>query len=141
MNDHYRQVPILALTANAIPGMRELFLEKGFNDYFTKPIDTGKLDALLRRWLPVDKIEHITYIAQEEALHPAAVSAVLPQPAGESSAEQDAPSRVQKEPRPRRRFNKQRKKQSVSASRAWCRYYFSPPACWYWRSPSWPFLS
>jgi signal transduction histidine kinase/DNA-binding response OmpR family regulator/HPt (histidine-containing phosphotransfer) domain-containing protein len=56
---YYRQVPVVALTANAVPGTKEMFLKKGFNDYFTKPIDTAKLDAILRRWLPEDKIETV----------------------------------------------------------------------------------
>jgi signal transduction histidine kinase/DNA-binding response OmpR family regulator/HPt (histidine-containing phosphotransfer) domain-containing protein len=53
-----REVPIVALTANAVPGMEEMFLKKGFNDYFTKPINTAKLDAVILRWLPADKIEY-----------------------------------------------------------------------------------
>jgi CheY-like chemotaxis protein len=48
-------VPIVALTANAISGMREMFLEKGFNDFLAKPIDVSKLDEMLDRWIPKDK--------------------------------------------------------------------------------------
>jgi signal transduction histidine kinase/CheY-like chemotaxis protein len=51
----YRDVPIVALTANAISGMRELFLEKGMNDFLPKPIDPVKLDALLHKWIPANK--------------------------------------------------------------------------------------
>ncbi|MCL2008548.1 MAG: ATP-binding protein, partial [Treponema sp.] len=51
------QVPIIALTANAVVGMRELFLEKGFNDFLAKPIDVVKLDEILQRWIPEEKIE------------------------------------------------------------------------------------
>jgi signal transduction histidine kinase/CheY-like chemotaxis protein len=50
-----RDVPIIALTANAVPGMREMFLENGMNDFISKPIDSARLEALLREWLPEDK--------------------------------------------------------------------------------------
>ncbi|MDR2952097.1 MAG: response regulator [Treponema sp.] len=51
------QIPIVALTANAVVGMREMFLEKGFNDFLTKPIDISKLDEMLKRWIPKEKRE------------------------------------------------------------------------------------
>jgi len=50
-----RQIPIVALTANAVVGMREMFIEKGFSDFLSKPIDISKLDDILNRWLPVEK--------------------------------------------------------------------------------------
>jgi signal transduction histidine kinase/HPt (histidine-containing phosphotransfer) domain-containing protein/ActR/RegA family two-component response regulator len=50
-----KTVPIIALTANAVSGMRELFLEKGFNDFLSKPIEITKLDAVTAKWLPADK--------------------------------------------------------------------------------------
>jgi CheY-like chemotaxis protein len=49
------QVPIIALTANAISGMREMFIEHGFNDFLAKPIDISKLDGILCRWIPKEK--------------------------------------------------------------------------------------
>jgi len=48
-------VPIIALTANAISGMKEMFLDKGFNDFLAKPIDVSKLDEILAKWIPKDK--------------------------------------------------------------------------------------
>jgi len=48
-------VPIIALTANAVVGMREMFIEKGFNDFLSKPIDVSKLDEMLDRWIPKEK--------------------------------------------------------------------------------------
>ena len=48
-------VPIIALTANAVLGMRDMFLANGFNDYLTKPIDTIKLNAALEKWIPKAK--------------------------------------------------------------------------------------
>jgi len=48
-------VPIIALTANAVSGMKEMFLEKGFNGFIAKPIDVSKLDDMLDRWIPKEK--------------------------------------------------------------------------------------
>ncbi len=46
-----RQVPIIALTANAMRGDRERCLAAGMNDYLAKPIRPGELDAMLGKWL------------------------------------------------------------------------------------------
>jgi len=45
-------VPIIAMTANALQGDRELCLEAGMNDYISKPIDPEKLSGALEHWLP-----------------------------------------------------------------------------------------
>jgi signal transduction histidine kinase/CheY-like chemotaxis protein len=50
-----QKVPIIALTANAISGMKEMFLAKGFNDYLSKPIEIAKLDDMMARWIPREK--------------------------------------------------------------------------------------
>ena len=50
-----QQMPIIALTANAVSGMREMFIEKGFNDFLAKPIDVSKLDEMLGKWIPKEK--------------------------------------------------------------------------------------
>jgi signal transduction histidine kinase/CheY-like chemotaxis protein len=49
------QTPIIALTANAVVGMREMFIENGFNDFIAKPIDVSKLDEMIYRWIPREK--------------------------------------------------------------------------------------
>lgn len=41
------QTPVVALTANAINGMREKYLSAGFNDYLAKPIEKEPLEKLL----------------------------------------------------------------------------------------------
>jgi len=41
------ELPIVALTANAVAGQAEMFLEHGFNDFISKPINVHKLDYLL----------------------------------------------------------------------------------------------
>ncbi len=43
---------VIALTANAIAGCQEMYSEYGFNDYFSKPVQADKLDALLIQHLP-----------------------------------------------------------------------------------------
>lgn len=52
---YYRNVPIIALTANAIAGMRERFLAEGFADYLEKPIEASVLERVLKRNIPEEK--------------------------------------------------------------------------------------
>ncbi len=49
--DYARNIPVIALTANAIIGNEEMFLSQGFQDFISKPIDIMKLDFVLRRWV------------------------------------------------------------------------------------------
>ncbi|MEU1112252.1 HAMP domain-containing protein [Streptomyces sp. NPDC005866] len=49
----YAQLPIIAVTAKAMPGDQEKSLASGANDYITKPVDTNDLIARVRRWLAV----------------------------------------------------------------------------------------
>ncbi|MGN0412708.1 MAG: ATP-binding protein [Lachnospiraceae bacterium] len=51
-----QDTPVIALTANAISGMREMYLEKGFTDYLSKPIDSNLLQEMLEKYLPADKV-------------------------------------------------------------------------------------
>jgi HPt (histidine-containing phosphotransfer) domain-containing protein len=46
----------VALSANAVSGAREAFLEAGMNDFISKPIDPAVLNRALIRWLPADKV-------------------------------------------------------------------------------------
>lgn len=46
------QIPIIAVTANALPGQREKCLATGMNDYLSKPIQTDLLASTLRKYLP-----------------------------------------------------------------------------------------
>lgn len=49
-----RRTPIAALTANAMEGDRERFLESGMDDYLSKPFDRQSLESLVSRWLGTD---------------------------------------------------------------------------------------
>ncbi len=50
-----RNVPIVALTANAIKGVEEMFVESGMNDFLAKPLDIKRLGAVMSRWIPKEK--------------------------------------------------------------------------------------
>lgn len=54
--EYFRMVPIVALSANAVRGAREMFLEAGMNDFVPKPIEMRIIDRTLRKWLPEDKV-------------------------------------------------------------------------------------
>lgn len=49
--EKYSRLPVVVLTANAIEGAREMFLEKGFNGFLTKPIDMRAVNEVLERWI------------------------------------------------------------------------------------------
>ncbi|MBO6113169.1 MAG: response regulator [Lachnospiraceae bacterium] len=51
-----KDVPVVALTANAVSGAREMFLNAGFNDYLSKPVDGIMLERMLMHLLPGDKV-------------------------------------------------------------------------------------
>ena len=44
-------IPTVALTANALSGMREQYIAKGFDDYLAKPIEKEELDKILAKYL------------------------------------------------------------------------------------------
>jgi len=58
----FRDLPIIAMTANAMSGARDLCLEAGLDDYIAKPIEPDELFALLTKWikpLMVEKPKHL----------------------------------------------------------------------------------
>jgi signal transduction histidine kinase/CheY-like chemotaxis protein len=80
--DHFKEIPIIALTANAVSGMREMFLEKGFSDYLSKPIEIRKLDEILERWVPAEKRVVFSDIEKSSGESPTPDSGFLPQTRG-----------------------------------------------------------
>ena len=57
---YFQTVPIIALTANAIGGAREMFLAEGFQDFVAKPIELSVLERVLQRYIPQQKIIKIS---------------------------------------------------------------------------------
>ena len=49
-------IPIISLTANAVAGAREQYIEACFSDYLTKPVMVNELEDMLQKYLPEDKI-------------------------------------------------------------------------------------
>ena len=54
--------PIICLTADAVSGARNKYLEQGFTDYLSKPVESKTLEATLKKYLPEDKV-----VIEEEA--------------------------------------------------------------------------
>lgn len=74
--------PIIALTANAISGAREMYLQYGFEDFLAKPIDIKKLDRILTAHLPKEKqlpLEEEQIIASPSTLNAAEDIEILTQ--------------------------------------------------------------
>ena len=56
----YADIPIIALTANAVEGTREMFMKEGMNDFVAKPIELRILASKMKQWLPADKIKKVS---------------------------------------------------------------------------------
>ncbi|MDR1578724.1 MAG: response regulator, partial [Synergistaceae bacterium] len=69
----YETLPIIALTANAVQGAREMFLANGLIDFISKPIDARELNEILLKWLPKEKIEWSKEAAEPAGAADAAV--------------------------------------------------------------------
>ncbi len=59
--DYFKNLPIVALTANALVGARELFVTEGMNDFLAKPIEMKKLNEVLLKWIPKHKQQEATF--------------------------------------------------------------------------------
>ncbi len=56
--EYVSNIPVIALTANAVSGIREKFFDEGFQDFVSKPIQSEVLQMALLRWLPEELIIH-----------------------------------------------------------------------------------
>ena len=54
-SEYMKTVPLIALTANVVSGVREMFISEGFDDYVPKPIDMNWLNSILRKYIKIEK--------------------------------------------------------------------------------------
>jgi CheY-like chemotaxis protein len=66
----FKEVPIIALTANAVSGMREVFLRHGFSDYLSKPVEISRLNEIMEKWTPREKREKADSGAKKQDVPP-----------------------------------------------------------------------
>ena len=55
----------IALTANAVSGAREKYLQAGFTDYISKPVDGRRLEEMIRKYLPEEKVQKVSAPGQD----------------------------------------------------------------------------
>jgi CheY-like chemotaxis protein/anti-sigma regulatory factor (Ser/Thr protein kinase) len=60
--DYAKNIPIIALTANAIQGTDKMFYEHGFQAFISKPIDVTELDTVIRKWVRDEKRQEVTVV-------------------------------------------------------------------------------
>ena len=77
--DYYKQVPIIALTANAMSDAREQFVRAGMNDFVAKPIEMRELHRVIKKYIQSRAPEG--YLEQTRREHRAAQSESKPAPA------------------------------------------------------------
>ena len=58
MGKEKNAIPIIALTANAIGGVKDLFIKSGMNDFLPKPMDFDELKRVMTEWLPKEKMKN-----------------------------------------------------------------------------------
>lgn len=51
-NNKCTDTPMIALTANAVAGARDIYVKEGFQDYLSKPVNGGQLEDILQKYLP-----------------------------------------------------------------------------------------
>ena len=78
--------PIIALTANAVSGTKEMFLSEGMNDFVAKPIEVRVIMSKVRQWLPPEKLKKIQS-QQEETEHTSESSREVPTAIGDLDLE------------------------------------------------------
>ncbi|MDR2467637.1 MAG: response regulator [Spirochaetaceae bacterium] len=73
-NDWMLSVPVVALTANTMAGIREDYLSAGLTDYISKPIDSAHFNIILSKYLPREKIDAGQPAIQNKAVSPVSFS-------------------------------------------------------------------
>lgn len=80
--EYFRKLPIIALTANAVNGAKETFLDAGMNDFIAKPMELTALDRVLKTWLPKELLQRTEAEPARKAEEPATPSEPQVQTAG-----------------------------------------------------------
>jgi len=55
-DEKFKKLPIVALTANVVGDVRDMFIENGMNEFLAKPLEHKEIESVLRTWLPKEKI-------------------------------------------------------------------------------------
>jgi len=53
--EKYQKLPIVALTANVVGDVKDMFLRSGMNDFLSKPMETAEIVRVLQEWVPGEK--------------------------------------------------------------------------------------
>lgn len=85
--------PVVALTANAVLGARQLYIDEGFSDYISKPVDTVRLEQVLLEYLPPDLVIRNDGTESENApeISPAIEAPATAEPEDESAKFKNIP--------------------------------------------------
>lgn len=62
-----RETPVIALTANATVGSKEMYLQEGFDDYLSKPIEGKALEDMIGKYIPAEKQKAVRKIQKQIA--------------------------------------------------------------------------
>lgn len=71
---YYANIPVIALTANAVAGAKEMLIAEGFQDFLSKPVEIASMHRILEKYLPdakkiYDFEDDATDVQSGEAVH------------------------------------------------------------------------
>jgi PAS domain S-box-containing protein len=65
--EKYKKLPIIALTANVVGDVRDMFIKSGMSDFLSKPMEIAEMERVLREWLPPEKWSNVKRMDQPNA--------------------------------------------------------------------------
>lgn len=99
-NGIFKDLPVIALTANTISGAREMFRVEGFTEFIPKPIERSVLERVLRRVLPEECIRYGVPAEEEQILEDVPAAEKEPVLTAEKEPQTDAVSALKEETAP-----------------------------------------